>query len=444
MFIRLGRVRVEQRVVQEVVVAVINHCKGLALYAVNPCRFIASEQGELRSKRGRPGVARQSRSRIAKVSALLTLVFSTQLSLAAVLPEDRADLMYHSYDGGGVTIDGPSLMFRKSFKDKISVSANYYVDTVSSASIDVIASGASEYSEERTEYSLVLDYLNDKTLLSAGFTKSEENDYSAETAYFNVSQDFFGDLSTISFGYSRGNDVVGQNGNENFSANTDRQNLRFGFSQVLTPELLMSLSVETVTEEGYLNNPYRSYRFLTDMNDPLAGYQTGTEVYPQTRTSDAVSLSASYYLPYRAAIKGQYRYFTDDWDIKAHTYTLTYTHPIKDSWTIDLTLRGYQQTEAYFYSDLFEFESLDERDFRARDKELSGFKSNTIGLAVRYQLPWFKPGQTIKEGSISLKWDHIRFNYDNFTDLTTDGSPGEEELYSFDANVIRLFFTLRY
>jgi len=37
---------------------------------------------------------------------------------AGVLPEDRADLLYHSYDGGGVTIDGPSLLVRKQFADK--------------------------------------------------------------------------------------------------------------------------------------------------------------------------------------------------------------------------------------------------------------------------------------------------------------------------------------
>ena len=56
---------------------------------------------------------------------------------AGVLPEDRADVLLHSYDGGGVTIQGPSLLVRKQFAQKFSVSANHYVDKVSSASIDV-------------------------------------------------------------------------------------------------------------------------------------------------------------------------------------------------------------------------------------------------------------------------------------------------------------------
>ena len=66
-----------------------------------------------------------------------------------MLPDDRADVLYHRYDGGGVTIDGPSLLVRKKFAEKYSVSANYYVDMVSSASIDVVTT-ASPYKEERS------------------------------------------------------------------------------------------------------------------------------------------------------------------------------------------------------------------------------------------------------------------------------------------------------
>ena len=87
----------------------------------------------------------------------LFLLCSVQAG-AAILPEERADAMYHSYDGGGVTIDGPSFLVRKNFAETVSASANYYVDNVTSASIDVITSGASEYGEKRTEFSVGGDY----------------------------------------------------------------------------------------------------------------------------------------------------------------------------------------------------------------------------------------------------------------------------------------------
>jgi hypothetical protein len=76
---------------------------------------------------------RRSATRVLLAALLAPLAWPAQ---AAVLPDDRADVLYHRYDGGGVTVDGPSLLVRKKVADNYSVSANYYFDMVSSASID--------------------------------------------------------------------------------------------------------------------------------------------------------------------------------------------------------------------------------------------------------------------------------------------------------------------
>src|SRR5690606_32800809 len=120
-----------------------------------------------------------------------------------------ADLMYHRYSGGGITVQGPSVLVRKSIGESLSATANYYVDTISSASIDVqVISGASRYKEEREQKSLGLDYLRGKSMWSASYMESSENDYVGKTWSIGVSQDMFGDLTTISFGYSQGNDDI--------------------------------------------------------------------------------------------------------------------------------------------------------------------------------------------------------------------------------------------
>ena len=108
-----------------------------------------------------------------------------------MLPEDRTDFLYHRYDGGGVTIDGPSVLVRKSVGKSVSLSANYYVDMVSSASIDVITT-ASPYTEERTQYSLSADYLRGNTTMSVGYTNSVESDFDANTYSLSLAQDMFG------------------------------------------------------------------------------------------------------------------------------------------------------------------------------------------------------------------------------------------------------------
>ena len=63
----------------------------------------------------------------------LVLTLMSVGAAAAVLPEDRSDIMYHGYEGGGLEVTGPSVLVRKSVKDKVSVWANYYVETITSA-----------------------------------------------------------------------------------------------------------------------------------------------------------------------------------------------------------------------------------------------------------------------------------------------------------------------
>jgi hypothetical protein len=58
---------------------------------------------------------------------------------ADVLPEDRTDVLYHRYDGGGITVQGPSVLVRKKFGDSFSASYQYYEDLISSASLDVLS-----------------------------------------------------------------------------------------------------------------------------------------------------------------------------------------------------------------------------------------------------------------------------------------------------------------
>src|SRR5690606_1859197 len=77
------------------------------------------------------------RRSIALLNIALLFIFSS--AQADVLPDERIDVMYHSYNGGGTQIDGPAVLVRKNFGNSISVSGQYYVDSISGASIDVVA-----------------------------------------------------------------------------------------------------------------------------------------------------------------------------------------------------------------------------------------------------------------------------------------------------------------
>ncbi len=362
---------------------------------------------------------------------------------AGVLPEERTDLLYHRYSGDEVTVSGPSLLVRKQTSTNTSVFFNYYIDNISSASIDVRTSGASRYIEERTEQTLGVDYLHGKTTMGFAYTDSAENDYEATSYHFNLSQDFFGDLTTLSMGYSRGSDTIRQTGNPTYLQFADKQSYRLGLSQIITRNFTMGVGYETITDEGSLRNPYRVYSYCNP-ESTCAARGFAAEIYPNTRTSNALSVRGSYFLPYRAALHGEYKIFNDSWDISATTMSLGYTQPISD-FIIDLRYRLYSQTKAEFYSDLFN--RVNEFNFLGRDKELSTFDSVSFGTTISYEIA--KSGWWIFEkGSLNLSWDHIEFTYKDFRDVPAGrllgSAPGTEPLFAFGADVIQLFVSLWY
>ena len=165
----------------------------------------------------------------------------------------------------------------------------------------------------------------------------------------------FGDLTTVTIGVSRGWDIVtrvinaAREKDPNFRKRADRKTWSLGVSQILTRNLLAGFDYEAITEQGYLQNPYRAIRYLASPGSAI--FLTGPETYPGTRTSNAVAFRLKYFLPWHASLTGKYRYFFDTWDIHAHTAELDYTEPFLDDRLIaDFTYRYYRQNSASFYS----------------------------------------------------------------------------------------------
>jgi hypothetical protein len=372
-----------------------------------------------------------------RLLATLGLVFGCACAHAATLPEDRADILYHGYDGGGLEVTGPSVLVRKAYQDKVSVWGNYYVDMISSASIDVVTT-ASEYSETRIEKSAGADYLHDRTIMGFSYTNSEEDDYSANLASFGISQSFFGDLTTLGISYARGWDEVRRNGDDTFEEDITRQNFRVDLAQVVTRSLLVSANYEGITDEGFLNNPYRQVRY----QDPESsrGFSYEPEIYPDTKTSNAFALRALYYLPYRAALRGEFRRYSDTWEVEAWNIETGYVHPFAMGITAEVRYRYYDQSAAEFYSDLFPRQAA--QNFRARDKELATFTSHTLGagLSWAFGTGW---APLLQRAEASLFVDWLKFDYEDFRDVrVTDVDPGTEPLYELDAWVIRAFVSV--
>jgi hypothetical protein len=405
-------------------------------------------------------VSRTTTSLLRRVLTLLALCLCVTPALAGVLPDDRTDALYHRYQGGGITVQGPSILIQKKITDNFALTGNWYQDYISSASVDVKLS-ASPYKEKRTQESGGFEYLHGKSTYSAGIIHSSEPDYKSNTTYYSISQDMFGDLTTISMTYKRGWDKVyrdlkdaatGQiindpafggfdkNGNPISFKDADHRGYAVGVSQILTRTLISSFNFEVLTDQGYLQSPYRKILYL----NPQAGlgYTQAEQIYPNTRTSNAASVELKYYLPYRAAVTGSYRYFSDTWGIRAHTAELGYTHPAFKRWIFDGTLRFYTQNAASFYSDLFP--RANSQNFMARDRELAAFNSYTAGVGVSYEFP-IPRNRWINRSSFNVRLDHLLIDYKDFRNALLIGpefTAGNEPLYKLNANIFQAFLSV--
>jgi len=385
---------------------------------------------------------------------LVALAVVVAPALGGVLPEDRADVLWHVYNGGDITVQGPEVLIRKKVGDSLSLSAGYYEDMISSASIDVKLSG-SPYRETRRQENYGIDYLHGKTTYSAGYIHSREPDYIADTTYYAVSQDMFGDLTTLTLGYRRGWDQIYRDicalkhaegtycpeivNDPTFFERANHRGYSLSLSQILTRNLIANFNYELLTDQGYLANPYREIRYLSAGG---LGFTLAPQVYPDTRTSSAASIQLKYFLPWRAAFSAQYRYFRDTWAIVANTFELGYTQPWQQ-WTFDGSLRFYEQTHADFYSDLFP--RADYQNFEARDRELAAFHSYTIGVGAAYQFhvpsaPW------INKSTFNVRADHLLVDYSDFRDalLAAQYGAGKEPLYKLNANILQVFVSVWY
>lgn len=376
--------------------------------------MVASEHLRRRATRGPQRL-------LAALAGLLGGVFASGAARAATLPEDRAEALFHVYTGGGTTASGPALLVRKSLFDKVSLTGSLYVDAVSNASIDVVTT-ASPYQERRNDYGLALDYAVRDSLITLAVGASQEPDYRTRSVSLDIAQETFGGMTTVNVGFTRAADDVGKVGEPGFVDQATHWQYRVGVTQILTPKWLASMNLEAVADSGFLGNTYRVARVFG---------AAVPERHPRTRSSRAVKLRAIGDMGSRDSVRAEYRYFWDNWAVKAHTAEVGYSRYLGQSFLADAFVRYYKQSAALFYSDNAQAETI----YVSRNRQLSDFDNFVVG--GKLTLDWKKqPGQYDLKAHAGVEL--LNLKYHNFTDIRT-GS-----LYSLRAAVLQLYLTATY
>ena len=369
-------------------------------------------------RRARPAGALQW---LARLAGVLAGAIGATPSHAMNLPENRAEGMLHIFRGGGVTASGPALLVRKSLADRVSLSASYYVDSVSNASIDVVTT-ASPFRERRDAYDLGVDYVVRDSLISVSTSYSKEPDYTARNVSLDVTQEVFGGMTAINMGYTRASDNVSRTDDPTFADVAKHWQYRLGVTQVLSPTWLMSANVEAISDSGFLGNPYRAARVFG---------ATVPERHPRTRSSRSFKFRTIVDLGSRNSVRAEYRYFYDTWDVRAHTVEAGYSAYVGPDWLVDGFVRVNGQKQALFYSD----NANAAVTYITRNRQLSDFNGFSLGGKLTHTYRRV-PGEY--EIKLNAGYELMRFKYSNFTDVRTGGA------YAFTAHVVQVYVSATY
>lgn len=265
-----------------------------------------------------------------------------------------------------------------------------YYTSASSDKIDTQVSSASS-SDVRVYPSLNYSVENEKT----GFVKGGTLAFSNEYDYFSVGGGYhitktsrnknteFGARANIFLDTYR--QIVASEFRANLPSRQQRKgeignaarntfDLSMTLSQIISKKFQMALTMDFSYQNGLLSTPFhRVY-----MNDGSLLRET----LPDKRFKIPVGVRANYFLGEKMIIRSFYRYYMDDWGMKAHTFQMELPYKISSFYSITPFYRFHTQTAIDYFAP--KEKNVAGSTYYSSDFDLSGFDSHFYGLGVRY------------------------------------------------------------
>jgi hypothetical protein len=244
------------------------------------------------------------------------------------------------------------------------VRAQYLVDVISAASVDIVSTASQRWNEVRQAGSLEASYKPHELGVRASGALSREPDYSSTAAGLDVVWDFARQGHTAFFGYARDQDTIGRTGTpfSVFSRSLAQDAITGGVSLTLGPAAVLSLTNELLLERGDQSKPYRYVpTFSADVAPTIERGESITDVNAkrlQFRPLEQLPLTRERYsltgrFGYRfahATLRIDERLYTDSWRLHASTTELRYIADLSRRWTLWPWFRFNAQTPVYFWS----------------------------------------------------------------------------------------------
>lgn len=164
-------------------------------------------------------------------------------------------------------------------------------------------------------------------------------------------------------------------GGENYKLwNKNSYSVNFAYSKIINPRLQMSLLADFAYQDGLLSIPYNRVYFTNNT--------VSNERLPMKRMKIPLGMRLNYFLGETFIFRTYYRYFFDDWGIKAHTAQLEIPVKISPFFSVSPFYRYHNQTGNDYFKP-YGTHNPGEK-YYSSDYDLASFSSQNIGMNFHY------------------------------------------------------------
>lgn len=229
--------------------------------------------------------------------------------------------------------------------------------------------------------------------LSASFTKSSEDNNREFTGKLQTYFDQWSVIYPIELrppSLQSGNGIQGHSPRNSYNGS-------FSLSQVVNQNLQLLIIAEPSYQTGLLATKYQRIYF-TDGTE-------STETLPGTRMKIPIGVRANYFLGDRLIIRSFYRYYQDNWGLKAHTVDMELPVKITPFFSLSPFYRFYAQNAVDYFAPYAQHSPTE--NYFTSDYDLSKFTSRFFGTGVRLSPPKGILGVQ-KLNSLEIRYGHYQ------------------------------------
>jgi len=187
----------------------------------------------------------------------------------------------------------------------------------------------------------------DDFALSLSGAYSDEHDYRSKAFGVEGRFDFNQRNTTLAVGYGQSNDRVSSTDDPTLDAPRDTRDYLVGVTQVLSPTALVQSTLTAARGKGWFSDPYKVTFTFFPAGLPIVARDSR----PDHRNTLAwLTRYRAHFPAAGGTLQADYRFYRDDWGIRAHTLDVGWQQTISERWALRPGLRYHTQQAADFYS----------------------------------------------------------------------------------------------